>query len=153
METNRDRGWTRIDAKQKTDGPQMDPPSLKLPPSSRIPETMAGKLQIYADGFFVGRCLACEADKAASRPSKQKGRWGDLSAIVRLNRTTEEVGSGEIFVAQGEPANPGYAIERALRAESASLGRAVLWSVKKRSQITPRFPLFRSFSAKRCFLI
>jgi len=40
--------------KGKTDEPQIDQPSLKLPPSSLIPETMAdkmaGKLQIYADG-------------------------------------------------------------------------------------------------------
>jgi hypothetical protein len=46
----------------------MDPPSR---------EAMAGKLQIYADGFVMERCLACEADGwetliAAKRRKKHK---------------------------------------------------------------------------------
>jgi hypothetical protein len=28
-------------------------------------DKMAGKLEIYSDGFIVERCLACEADLAA----------------------------------------------------------------------------------------
>jgi len=32
-------------------------------PSSRSRGTMAGRLQIYADGTIVERCLACEAER------------------------------------------------------------------------------------------
>jgi hypothetical protein len=47
----------------------MDPPSR---------EALEGKLQIYADGFVMERCLACEADGrnksliAAKRRKKHK---------------------------------------------------------------------------------
>jgi hypothetical protein len=43
----------------------MDPPSR---------EALEGKLQIYADGFVMERCLACEADARSAFKRAQPSR-------------------------------------------------------------------------------
>ena len=51
---------------------------------------------------------------------------------------TEEVGSGEIFIAQGEPASPGYAVQKTLLALKARKNRrSCMCMVETRCLICP----------------